>query len=111
MTLVAVGFLPVKDELFSDNGNVANLMQSVLKIPWNYFPMAADPCLPWKTKSFCLQILPMLGSLSQSVSDLDVLDLGLQDEAEEVRSEAIIAMPLIGMCRFGTLTPIFKRLG
>nr|KAJ0216324.1 hypothetical protein LSAT_V11C300104440 [Lactuca sativa] len=104
-------FLPVKDELFSDNGNVANLMQSVLKIPWNYFPMAADPCLPWKTKSFCLQILPMLGSLSQSVSDLDVLDLGLQDEAEEVRSEAIIAMPLIGMCRFGTLTPIFKRLG
>ncbi|KAI3710823.1 hypothetical protein L2E82_40617 [Cichorium intybus] len=98
-------FVPVKDELFRDNGNAAKLlqMQLVLKIPWNH-------SLPWKTKRFCLQILSMLGPLSQSVSDLALLDLGLQDEAEEVRSEAIIGMPLIGLCRFGTLTQIFKRL-
>ncbi|KAI3718255.1 hypothetical protein L6452_19118 [Arctium lappa] len=103
-------FLPVKDELFRDNVDAANLMQLVLKIPWNHSLLAAELCLPWKTKCFCLQILSMLGPLSESESDLDVLDLGLQDEAKEVRSEAIIAMPLIVLCRFGTVAQIYRRL-
>lgn len=100
----------MKDELFRDNGNAANLMQLVLKIPWDHSFKAVEPCLLWKTKCFCLRILSMMVTFSQNGSDLDILDLGLQDKAEEVRSEAVIAMPLIVMWRFGTLTQIFKRL-
>ena len=85
-------------------------MQLVLKIPWNHSSMAAEPRLPLTTKCFCIQILSMMEALSQSGSHLGILDLGLQDDAEEVRSEAIIAMPLIVLCHFGTLREMFKRL-
>nr|XP_043624485.1 serine/threonine-protein kinase ATR [Erigeron canadensis] len=103
-------FLSQKDNLFRENDNAAYLMQLVLKTPWNHALMTTEPCLSWKTKCFCLQILPIMGTLSQSGGDLGILDLGLQDEADEVRNEATIAMPLIVLCEFGTLAQIFKRL-
>ncbi|KAI3815576.1 hypothetical protein L1987_15248 [Smallanthus sonchifolius] len=99
-----------KDEHFRDNGNAANLVQLVLKVCWDHSFMTAEPCLPHKTKCFCLKIIPLMGSLPQSGSDLVILDLGLQDEAEEVRSEAVIAMPLIVLFRFDILPQIVKRL-
>ncbi|PWA62876.1 ataxia telangiectasia-mutated and RAD3-related protein [Artemisia annua] len=108
--LLKLRFLPEKGELFRDNGNSAKLMQLLLKIPWNHSSVAAEPSLPLTTKCFCIQILSMMEALSQSGSHLGILDLGLQDDAEEVRSEAIIAMPLIVLCHFGTLREMFKRL-
>ncbi|KAJ0746764.1 putative non-specific serine/threonine protein kinase [Helianthus annuus] len=97
-------FLYVKDEHFRDGGNAANLVQLVLKICWDHHPS-------WKTKCLCLKIIPLMGCFPQSGSDLGILDLGLQDEAEDVRSEAVIAMPLIALLfRFDTLPQIVKRL-
>lgn len=110
MALV-LGLLSVKDDLFKDNGNASNLVQSVLKICWDHSSMSAEPCLLWKTKCFCLKIISLIGYFSQSGSDLGILDLGLQDEAEEVRSEAVIVMPLIVILfRFDILPQIVKRL-
>ncbi|XP_071715523.1 serine/threonine-protein kinase ATR [Rutidosis leptorrhynchoides] len=102
-------FLPVKDELFSDNGNAAYLLQPVLNIPWNLSFMEAEPGQLLKMKCFCLQILSVMENSSLNGDELGILDLGLQDESEEVRSEAISAMSLIILCRFGTVEQIFKR--
>ncbi|KAK1414808.1 hypothetical protein QVD17_30567 [Tagetes erecta] len=104
-------FLSVKDEHFRDNGNAASLVNLAIKICWDHSLMALEPSLTWKTKCFCLKIIPVIGCLPQSGSDLGILDLGLQDDAEEVRSEAVIAMPLVVLLfRFDSLPQIVKRL-
>ncbi|KAL6958179.1 Polyamine N-acetyltransferase 1, partial [Sarracenia purpurea var. burkii] len=43
----------------------------------------------------CVQVQSNMGCILQSGTDLKVLDLGLQDEVEEVRTEAVISMPII----------------
>ncbi|KAD2392970.1 hypothetical protein E3N88_39947 [Mikania micrantha] len=109
--LLKQGLLSVKDENFRDNGTAATEVQLVLKTCWDHSCKAVEPSLHWKTKCFCLKITPLMGCLPQSGSDLSILDLGLQDEAEEVRSEAVVAMPLIALLfRFDTLPQIVKRL-
>ncbi|KAL1345297.1 serine/threonine-protein kinase ATR isoform X2 [Arachis hypogaea] len=56
---------------------------------------AVDNDCPWKAKCLSLQVLSKLGpNLSSSVV-LEVLDMGLHDEAEKVRTEAVISMPVM----------------
>lgn len=110
MALV-VGFHSVQDAHFRDNGNAENLVNLALKIFRDHSLMAPEPKLTLKTKRFCLKLISVMGWLPQSGSELGILDLGLQDDAEEVRSEAVIAMPLIVILfRFDTLPQMVKRL-
>ncbi|KAL6991969.1 non-specific serine,threonine protein kinase, partial [Sarracenia purpurea var. burkii] len=52
-----------------------------------------------------------MGCILQSGTGLKVLDLGLQDEVEEVRTEAVISMPIIVLWYgLAILTHMFKRL-
>ncbi|KAL6965637.1 non-specific serine,threonine protein kinase [Sarracenia purpurea var. burkii] len=59
----------------------------------------------------CVQVQSKMGCILQSGTDLKVLDLGLQDEVEEVRTEAVISMPIIVLWYgLAILTHMFKRL-
>ena len=50
---------------------------------------------PWRTKCLSVQVQSKIGPSLKTESILEVLDLGLQDEADEVRIEAVISMPVI----------------
>lgn len=67
----------------------------VLKLPWTHMPVAIDNHCPWKTKCLALQVVSKLGPSLNSKFALEVLDLGLRDEVEEVRTEAVISMPVM----------------
>ncbi|KAF4391833.1 hypothetical protein G4B88_011476 [Cannabis sativa] len=63
-----------------------------------------------KTKCLSVQIASKLAN-SRSESDLEVLDLGLHDEDEEVRIEAVMSIPVIAMwCGPQILSHTFRRL-
>ncbi|KZV39346.1 serine/threonine-protein kinase ATR [Dorcoceras hygrometricum] len=88
-----------KNEFFFESmGDIGTLLLPVLKLSWNYCPSTIDYCSPWKAKCLSIRILSKIGFIAQNGVDLDVLDLGLRDEAEEVRIKAIIYMPLIIRC-------------
>lgn len=70
------------------------LMYALLKLPWTHSVVGIEPNLLRKTKCLSVQVASKLAD-SRSESSLEVLDLGLHDEDEEVRSEAVISMPLI----------------
>jgi len=86
-------------------------MLFVLKLPWTHTLIATDNQLPWKIKCLSLQVLSKLGpSLSTEVV-LEVLDLGLRDEAEEVRTEAAISMPVMVLWSgLDVSPPVFERM-
>ncbi|XP_015941840.1 serine/threonine-protein kinase ATR [Arachis duranensis] len=83
----------------------------VLKLPWTHMLPAVDNHCPWKAKCLSLQVLSKLGpNLSSSVV-LEVLDMGLHDEAEKVRTEAVISMPV--MLFWSTLdisSPVIEKI-
>ncbi|XP_027934179.1 serine/threonine-protein kinase ATR isoform X2 [Vigna unguiculata] len=83
----------------------------VLKIPWTRMPVAIDNRSPCKLKCLSLQVVSKLGpSLSRKVV-LEVLDLGLHDEAEEVRTEAVISMPIMVLWSvLDVPSPVFERM-
>ncbi|KAL0334541.1 UNVERIFIED_CONTAM: Serine/threonine-protein kinase ATR [Sesamum radiatum] len=58
----------------------------------------------------CVQCL-RIGCIAQHGLDLDILDLGLHDEEEEVRIQAVISMPVIVLVSgFRSLMHMFNRL-
>lgn len=86
-------------------------MLVVLKLPWTHTVLDIDNQLPWKTKCLALQVLSKLGPSLSSKVILDVLDLGLHDEAEEVRTEAAISLPLMILWSGLDVSPsVFKRI-
>lgn len=53
----------------------------------------------------------MLGAILKTENILEVLDLGLHDNAEDVRLEAVIYMPMMVLWSgLGILAQMFKRL-
>ncbi|GAU18055.1 hypothetical protein TSUD_51660, partial [Trifolium subterraneum] len=88
-----------------------DLMLVVLKLPWTHTLLVIDNQLPWKTKCLSLQVLSKLGPSLSSKVVLEVLDLGLHDEAEEVRTEAAITMPVMVLWSGLDISPpVFKRM-
>lgn len=86
-------------------------MLAVLKLPWTHTLLVIDNQLPWKIKCLALQVLSKLGPSLSSEVVLDVLDLGLHDEAEEVRTEAAISLPVIVLWSGLDVSPsVFKRM-
>ncbi|RVW66983.1 hypothetical protein CK203_066082 [Vitis vinifera] len=55
-----------------------------------------------------VQVQSKIGPSLKTESILEVLDLGLQDEADEVRIEAVISMPVIVL--WSGLDVLFRRL-
>lgn len=85
-------------------------MGSILKLPWVYSLATFEVHPPWKAKCLSIQVLSKMG-FSQIGNNLDILDLSLRDEADEVRLEAVISMPLIVLWSgYGLLIHMFKRL-
>ncbi|MED6179822.1 hypothetical protein PIB30_004466 [Stylosanthes scabra] len=83
----------------------------VLKLPWTHVLSAVDNRCPWKAKCLSLQVLSKLGPKFSSEVVLEVLDMGLHDEAEKVRTEAAISMPV--MVFWSTLdisSPILEKI-
>ncbi|XP_019067489.2 serine/threonine-protein kinase ATR isoform X2 [Solanum lycopersicum] len=108
--LIIAGSLPSESEYFKTKvGNLA-LVQSLLRHPWTR-SQSTDTYSSSKAKILSLCVLSKIGPLLQGGNDLDILDLGLRDTAEDVKIEAVIAMPVILMWSgFGLLNHIFKRL-
>lgn len=100
----------MEDKLFRSESSGAEFMQFVLKLPWTNSLVISEPHLQWKVKCLSLQVLSKMVPMSESGSNLDVLDLGLHDEAELVRMEAVIAMPVIVLSSSGMLTHMLKRM-
>lgn len=67
----------------------------MLKLPWTHMLVGIDNNCPWKTKCLSLQVVSKLGPSLNSKVVREVLDLGLHDEAEEVRTEAAISIPVM----------------
>ncbi|KAL2512513.1 Serine/threonine-protein kinase ATR [Abeliophyllum distichum] len=109
--LLLQGSLPSENNhiLFKREGDSADLLRPVLKLSWNCTPLIVEPSPPWKAKCLSVRVLSRIRLIKHV--HLDVLDLGLHDEAEEVRIESIISLPVIVLCSgFGFLTHMFSRL-
>ncbi|KAK6118684.1 hypothetical protein DH2020_047597 [Rehmannia glutinosa] len=111
--LLLQGSLPRENKLmiFENTGDIGDLLRPVLKLPWNCARAIIESDPPWKEKCLSIRILSRVGCVTQHRVDLDILDLGLQNEAEEVRIEAVISMPVIVLFSgFGFLPHMFNRL-
>ncbi|CAK7329438.1 unnamed protein product [Dovyalis caffra] len=110
MLLVQSPFL-MEDKPFKFKCDYADLMHIVLKLPWTHPHMVIGPHPLWKTKCFSVQVFSKLGSILKTGHALELLDLGLNDEAEEVRIETITSMPVTVLrSGLGFLAEMFKRL-
>ncbi|KAL9254687.1 Serine/threonine-protein kinase ATR-like protein [Drosera capensis] len=96
-------------KVFFDDSENAELTHSVLKLPWTHSLEVVEVTPPWRTKCLAIQVLSELSFATGS--QVNILDLGLEDEMEEVRAEGTISMPLIILSSgFHIFPDIFKRL-
>ncbi|CAL9022861.1 unnamed protein product [Prunus brigantina] len=95
-----------------ENKDVDADLMHVVKLPWTHALVNnTGPHHPWKTKCTSVQVACKLGHRTGTETQLEVLDLSLNDEFEEVNIEAIISMPVIVIWSgFGGLSRIFRRL-
>ncbi|CAN0845720.1 Serine/threonine-protein kinase ATR [Linum grandiflorum] len=99
------------DRLGKFKNETADLWCKVLKLPWTHSRVVSEPHPQLKTKKISLQVAAKLGPNLTSEAFLEILDMGLQDEAAEVRSEATISI-LLTVVSYGldVLPEIFKRI-
>lgn len=101
----------MENQLFKISDNSADLLPTVLKLPWSHSLAVSESQSTWKTKCISLQVASKLGPSLKNEIGLEVFDLSLQDEVEEVRLEAVVSMPVIVIWSgLGILTHIFRRL-
>lgn len=99
------------DLIYGNTGNIRDVLQPLLKLPWNSIPSMIESHPPWKAKCFSIHIQSRAECIRHHEVDLDIMDLGLLDEEEEVRIEAVISMPMIVLLSgFVFLPHMFKRL-
>lgn len=109
--MCSLGILPKERKLFRIMGDGADRLHLVLNLPWTHTLVDAEPHPPWKMKCLSVQILSKMGCIMESGIDLKVLDFALQDEVDEVRTEAIISMPIFCLWSgLGIRTDLFKWL-
>ncbi|PHT64079.1 Serine/threonine-protein kinase ATR [Capsicum annuum] len=108
--LIIAGSLPDESKYIKTKGGNLALMPSLLRLPWTS-SQSTDTYSSSKAKILSLRILSKIGPVLQGENDLEILDLGLRDTAEDVKIEAVISMPVILMWSgFGLLNHMFKRL-
>ncbi|KAL0365707.1 UNVERIFIED_CONTAM: Serine/threonine-protein kinase ATR [Sesamum angustifolium] len=111
--LLFQGSLPKENRLmiFENTSDIGDLLRPVLKVPWSCGASMIESHPPWKAKYLSIRILSRIGCIAQHGLDLDILDLGLHDEEEEVRIQAVISMPVIVLVSgFRSLMHMFNRL-
>ncbi|CAN1771051.1 Serine/threonine-protein kinase ATR [Linum perenne] len=109
--LTQSSFSESRDRLAKFKNETADHWCKVLKLPWTHTHVVSEPFPQWKTKQISLQVAAKLGPKLTSEGFSDILDLGLKDEAAEVRSEAILSILVsILLCGIDLLPEIFKRL-
>lgn len=86
-------------------------MNIVLKIPFTHAFLFTESNPPWRTKCLSVQVQSKIGHSLNTERILEVLDLGLHDDADEVRIEAVISMPVIVLWSgLDALRHVFRRL-
>lgn len=101
----------MENKLFRIMGDSADQLQLVLNLPWTDTLFDSEPHPLWKTKCLSVQVLSKMGCIMQSGIDLKVLDLALLDVVDEVRTEAVISMPIFFLWSgLGVLSHLFKWL-
>lgn len=107
----SLGILPKENKLCRIMGDGADQLHLVLSLPWTHTLIDADPHPMWKMKCLCVQVLSKMGCTTETGINLKVLDFALQDEVVEVRTEAVVSMPIFCLrSGIGILTHLFKRL-
>lgn len=100
-----------ENKLLQHGSNDAELLHVLLKLPWTHRLLAGGHRCPWETKCLSLQVASKLGPSLNNEVILEVLDLGLFDEAEEVRIQAVISMPVMVLWSGRYLLPrAFERM-
>lgn len=109
---ISQGLLPNENKkLFRNKSDAAELINLVLRLPWTHSFVVTGPHPPWRTKCLSLQVLSKIGRGIRTGSEFEVLDLGLHDEVEEVRIEAVLSMPVMVLWSgLDLLTHMFSRL-
>lgn len=116
MTFVTGDFSQPGDSFKESNplqdGNChVDLLVPLLKLPWTHVLLVNDNHCPWKTKCLSLQVLSKLGPSLNTEVALEVLEFGLHDEAEEVRTEAAISIPVMVLWSgLDVSSPVFQKM-
>lgn len=101
------GFLLTRMKLFQDDDYLndttsfnceivkhADLVE-LLKLAWKNPCFVSQDHTLWKLKCLCIQVLSKISMKKSIDSILEVFDLAILDEAEVVKAEALISMPVI----------------
>uniref|UniRef100_A0A1D1YBN2 Serine/threonine-protein kinase ATR n=1 Tax=Anthurium amnicola TaxID=1678845 RepID=A0A1D1YBN2_9ARAE len=107
----------IEDDCEDDGGNididyleVADVI-NLVKLVWTQSFVLSPTHLILKIKCLSLQILSKIRADTQTESYLEILDLALNDKAEEVRVEAVTLFPVMVFCSGGCLLEhCFERL-
>ncbi|RVW38512.1 Serine/threonine-protein kinase ATR [Vitis vinifera] len=103
--------LSMENTFFRNNGDGADFVNIVIKLPFTHSFVLTESNPPWRTKCLSVQVQSKIGPSLKTESILEVLDLGLHDEADEVRIEAVISMPVIVLWSgLDVLRHVFRRL-
>ncbi|XP_039135080.1 serine/threonine-protein kinase ATR isoform X2 [Dioscorea cayenensis subsp. rotundata] len=105
--LLLQGFLLTRMKLFQDDDYLndttsfnceivkhADLVE-LLKLAWKNPCFVSQDHTLWKLKCLCIQVLSKISMKKSIDSILEVFDLAILDEAEVVKAEALISMPVI----------------
>ncbi|KAL8556534.1 hypothetical protein ACS0TY_004111 [Phlomoides rotata] len=111
--LLLQGSLPKESQLmiFGNTDVTGDVLRPLLKLPWDCSLSIIESHPPWKPKCLSIRIRSRVKCMTQHGVDLEILNLGLHDEDEEVRIEAVLSVPVIVLFSgFGCLPHMFNRL-
>lgn len=105
-----VGSLFMDNKVFKEKDDHADLMR-MLKLPWTHSLTVSKPEQLRKIKCIAVQVACKIRQSNNFRNDLEVFDLSLHDEAEEVRTEAVISMPvMVFWSGLSVLAHIYRQL-
>ncbi|XP_041996259.1 serine/threonine-protein kinase ATR-like isoform X2 [Salvia splendens] len=97
--------------IYGNTDDIGNILRPLLKLPWDNIPSMTESHPLWKAKCFSVRVQSRVECIREHVVDLDIMDLGLQDDEEEVRIEAVTSMPVIVLLSGLSVLPhMVKRL-
>ena len=94
--------------MFENEDYDVDLIHILLKLPWTHSVISSEPLS--KIKCISIRVASKLAE-SKNEPCLEVFDLGLNDEDEEVRSQAVASIPVVVFWSvLRVLSQILKRL-
>ncbi|KAK6916768.1 UME domain [Dillenia turbinata] len=103
---------PTEEAFSIYEGDYADLVNSVLKLPWTHSLLINEHHPPWKTKCLSLQVLSKMGPNLKHEHAVEILEMGFHDKCEEVQTESVLSMANLALWSGpGMLLHMFKCLG